>query len=161
MFEHFMQRAGVIPLRYAQDDGAGGGGNADPPGAEVGGEDEVETIFVSSPEEIPGEDKGPKFDPEELKRQNDDLQARIDALQQQADVASQLNQGISQLGETLKKGSQGGGNQQSQGQNQPQRAPGETEAEFAERLKKDIYDDPYKMLTEMNNRTMQPFVNQV
>lgn len=145
-----------IGFLFAPDDGTNPPAGGDPPGAGVETE-EIETVFVSSPEEIPQENTGPSFDPEELKRQNEDLQSRLEALQQQADVATQLNQGISQLGETLKKG-------QGQGQGQqppPPQAKGETEAEYAERIKKEFYDDPYHNLQDMTQRTMQPFLNQV
>lgn len=135
---------------WAADDGTeplGGGVN-------VGDAGDVETVYVTSPEEIPSEE--PAVDVEELQRQNAEFAARMEALEQQANAVTAMKDGISALGDKL--GPQQKAEAARAGITQ---APGESEEAFAARINEKLYDDPYKNLTDFTNRKMQPLVAQM
>jgi len=150
-------------LQQAQDDGGGEvNGETTPQEPPAGGAfegEEYEEVYVEGVDSPPPEEEGTKPDPEELQKQNQDLQQQLEQLKQQADLGQNLQQSISQLGENLQqpRRTQGQNRQQTQAQQQP----GESEEEFAKRVRENFYDDPYKVLNEFQYRKLQPFMAQM
>jgi len=135
----------TLRLLFAPD------GGLDPPGANYGDELPVETVYVTSEEEIPKPETPPEEEPNAIRAQNQELQAKLAQLEEEANIARRLESGIEGLGKTMRPAPQ---------QPAPVQQQGESDEAFRKRLNEHLYDDPASMLDEYQDRKMRPLLAQ-
>lgn len=107
--------------------------------------EELEIVVGEPPVEEPGEFDGVTRD--ELIKRLQESDKKVGELATRVDQVSALSQGIAGLGDKLAR---------------PEpppvapREPGESEEEFAKRVREGIIDDPYKIMTDFHIRKLQP-----
>ncbi len=123
-------------------------------GAIVGGDEEIEYIVVDPKEEEEGEGEGEKAVDDSTVPVSKE---KYEEMVKQGNSADVLNQGLQNLAETLK------GRGESSAAVPDQQRPGESDADFRERISKDLFEDgkTYGALTEVMQKEFGPVFNQL
>ncbi len=135
----------VPPMRFA----------AEPEEDEAPTEDQEIEVLVRGRDEIPPEPTEDDSLPEEFKGMSKaQLYAQLQEAKRGSDQASALQSAISDLGERLSKPTP-----TAPAAPAPIQQPGESDAEFAERINKSLFgDNPYAVLQEAIRRELAPHV---